>query len=1472
MLARIAGFVGAVIACAAFAGPAQAALITATITGIVLSGHDQGPNGQGAFGPTGDLTGKNFTLVYTFDDTKGTQSIKSNNGVPYYSEIHGSGSSSPGTAGLTIGSGSVNYPIPVQSTLSSDANRDISVSPQGQSVHFNVGIYVTVSLHPESGKLFTNSYDWHSPFSYTYSGYSGKNGNNTFSYILLIPGKGYISAGGTLNAKTITVSGPDRSCKNLGDCSCSATSAGTAEGNPINAGTGNKYQAETDFTGGPATGLSLTRTYNSLDAASSAFGSKWHSTWHRGAIVAAGGGTVTVTRADGRQELFTKNGAGAYVADADVTSVLSAQPTGWKLVTAADTVENYTPAGLLSTITTRAGLVTSLAYDASNRLITVTGPFGHKLTFIYDGSNRVSQMTAPGGGVYNYAYDTASNLASVTNPDASVRRYVYETTTYPNALTGIVDENGIRFATYAYDSQGRAISSQHAGGADLTKVAYNGTASTVTDARGNTHTYTFGTQFNVIKPTALTGTPLPSLGGKAFAYDANGFISSRTDYDGNITTFTHDARGDELSRVEASGTTLARTISATWLSTFHLPSQITEPNRSVAFTYDTHGNALTRKITASALTRSFSYTYSAVGQVLTAADSRGNVTRLAYDAKGGLASVTDALGHVTNITSYDGNGRPLTIVDPNGVTTSMTYDVRGRLTSRTTGTLKTAYAYDKSGNLIKVTLPDNSTLTYSYDSAHRLTGIADALGNHIAYTLDAASNRVKEQAFDPTSTLMRTRSYAYDTVNRLSQSIGAAGQTTAYTYDLQSNLTKIADPLSHTSNYTYDALNRLAHAIDPNGGTTLYGYDANDHLATVTDPRALKTAYTWDGLDDQLQLASPDTGVTARTFDAAGNVATSTDARGKRTTYSYDALNRVTKAAFADGTSTFWLYDVGTNGIGRLGKITDVTGSTAYSYDANGHVTQKKQVIGALTLTTSYGYDSGGRLASVTYPSGKQVVYAYDTAGRVSGVTANAQTLVKSVNYTPFGMVSGWTAGNGAAYRRTIDLDGRITGLALPASDNIALGYDVASRITGLTESGLAARTFGYDALDRLTNYKSGTATQTYTYDADGNRASYVTNGTPPVSLTYTIDKASNRLLGIGGSSTESFTYDATGNTLSHSSPFADFRYDYDARNRLAVSWSGAAGTTQLINGLGQRVGRTGEDAPVFFAYDEAGHLIGQYGSTGGAVAETVWLGDSPVAVLQPAGQFYVAPDHLGAPHQITNSSAQVVWLWDHDPFGNGDPVVTGGFSYSLRFPGQFYDARARLHYNYFRDYDPRTGRYIESDPIGLAGGINTYGYVLQNPIIYTDVSGLIPWLPVFAPGMVQYLSNGAPLPPLIDCPATLAQCENNSDFAKYPGPSNVFHCGYKGFDQTPSSTAPGRQEQECFYTPGGQLVLNACGGSPDDYDAKINAFMHWFHDRGGIFNNSFPNYTDAARAGLALSQTKAYGPYQNLPTYGPYH
>jgi RHS repeat-associated protein len=134
--------------------------------------------------------------------------------------------------------------------------------------------------------------------------------------------------------------------------------------------------------------------------------------------------------------------------------------------------------------------------------------------------------------------------------------------------------------------------------------------------------------------------------------------------------------------------------------------------------------------------------------------------------------------------------------------------------------------------------------------------------------------------------------------------------------------------------------------------------------------------------------------------------------------------------------------------------------------------------------------------------------------------------------------------------------------------------------------------------------------------------------------------------------------------------------------------------------------------------------MMGRYNGDGSLLEETVWLGDLPVAVLAPGAQYFVAPDHLGAPHQITDSGGNVVWLWDHDPFGNGTP--TGTFGYNLRFPGQFYDTQTGLHYNYYRDYDPAKGRYLESDPGGLAGGTNTYAYVSNRPADTVDPSGRI--------------------------------------------------------------------------------------------------------------------------------------------------
>lgn len=148
--------------------------------------------------------------------------------------------------------------------------------------------------------------------------------------------------------------------------------------------------------------------------------------------------------------------------------------------------------------------------------------------------------------------------------------------------------------------------------------------------------------------------------------------------------------------------------------------------------------------------------------------------------------------------------------------------------------------------------------------------------------------------------------------------------------------------------------------------------------------------------------------------------------------------------------------------------------------------------------------------------------------------------------------------------------------------------------------------------------------------------------------------------------------------------------------------------------------------ATSYYVYDESGHVIGEYDQNGNPVQEHIYLGDRPVAVVQNGNATtldYVTTDQLNTPRVVTDSSQTIEWSWTSDPFGNSQP--TGSLTYNLRFPGQYYDAETGHSYNYQRDYDPVTGRYIESDPIGLKGGVNSYRYGYNNPDKYFDNFGL---------------------------------------------------------------------------------------------------------------------------------------------------
>ncbi len=1281
------------------------------------------------------------------------------------------------------------------------------------------------------------------------------------------------SAGGTNNSSDMICNIPDSTT----DQGANQGEQCPMDGNPVNPGTGNKFAEEIDIT--LPGGLSFSRYYNSDSlSGSTQIGLSWRHTYQRSLVINAE--TVTASRTDGKLVYFRLVGSdwtNQIQNSENLTPVDDGNGNiiGWQLTSTDNTVENYDTAGKLLSLSSRDGRTQTLTYDTYNKLATVTDDVGRTLNFTYDGSGRIATLNDPAGGVFTYGYDTDSNLVSVTYPDNKTRTYHYNEQAYtnntdlPHALTGITDEKGIRYATYTYDSTGRAIVTEHAGGADRHALNYVSTSSTeVTDPLNSVYTRNFQTILGVAKST---GQSQPAGSGcsaasSATTFDVNGNVASRADFNGNKTCYAYDlTRNLEIARVEGlasssscpadvvnytpAPSTDERKILTGWHASFRLPVSVTEAGRVTTIAYDTYGNVTQLSIqdTASSETRTWStsYTYHATvpGVIVQRVEDGprtdvSDTTTIDYYApdaactgghfgcRGQVMRITNALGHITDITRYNAHGQPEQIVDANNLTTTLTYDSRQRLVSRVVGTETTTYQYDGVGQLIQLTRPDGSSLTYTYDDAHRLTDITDSLGNAIRYTLDAAGNRTKVDIYDAGSALAQTRQQEFDALSRLWKITGAQSQVTELAYDANGNLKQTTDPLLHTATRQFDALDRLIQANDPMSGQTLQSHDALDQVTQVTDPKGVATSYTTNAFGDVTQEVSQDRGTTNYTYDLAGNQLTKTDARGVVQTTAYDALNRPISQSYTTvtgvpqtGTIT-WTYDTGTNGVGHLTQMSDESGSTSYQYDAHGRITNKTQTVSYnsenFVQTLSYQYNANGQLTSMTYPSGAQITYTYGTDGRPTELRVNGAVLMQNIVYRPFGEPESWSWGNSQVYSRSFDLDGRLTQHPL-GSETQALTYDAASRIINTTNTNTVYnRTYEYDANDRLIRQTDNTTTKLWGYDANSNRTSEQSGATV---YPYTVDANSNRLLSVAGPVAKTYTYDAAGNPQGDGTT----TFTWNAAGRLVQTTISGNTYQYQHNGSGERVKKgLGSNSHTFFMFGPGGQLIGDYlenqatPQTGDWLLqqETVWLGNIPVAVLKQASPtdpmvFYmIHADHLNTPRVITNATGTPIWTWRNlNAFGdntpNEDPDGDSNlFTYNLRFAGQYFDTETNLHYNYFRDYEPATGRYLSSDPIGLAGGLNIYGYVLQNPLAYIDPTGLIVW-PYTDEHRQRNRNNQCPSKPPKE-----KICESRSEgyfdeqgnqwYPDDPRAASIFHGGNNGFRSRDGSGGG----SQCFYDP----------------------------------------------------------------------
>ena len=1189
-------------------------------------------------------------------------------------------------------------------------------------------------------------------------------------------------------------------------CPVENTGPECLEGNPINARTGVKIESATDYSASGKSPLRVKRSYSSSKDDS-------RRGWQFNIVEKAlriSGDYVKLTGRSKSNYLFTcSNTAPSSCGVKKLRGQenyyfgykLSKLVDGYSLTLASGAVELYNLSGQLTLITSSQGSKLTYSYQANN--ITVTDEFNQQITLTTNNDNLVTQATTP-VGTFSYNYDEFNRLITVTKPDSTTIGYRYDEATHSTVqyyqsstqtcagddyltvrdcktlvkdlglLTGKIDENGQRYASWYYDDKQRAYKSEHGTGIDATTINFiseegeagtNGSGEAISLPRVRETISPLGlrTRTTFRSPSAQRAEKVEVfdvsnnlISTESYSYDSYGYEASYIDVNGLNTQYTRYNDGREYRRVENSGTADARTISTSYSGSTNKPTQITTPETRINISYITHNSGLlVSQQTTTDLSiykqRITKFTYNTQGQLETINGPRTDVidvTTFAYNAQGLRNKTTNALGHITQVTEFNAFGKPVTLIDENNTTTTLSYDLMGRLTSMQRAGTTTTFDYDLTGNLVKTIRANGSVLEYEYDVAKRLTAIKDAAGNRIEYSLDAAGNQLSTQVKGNTGTLLQAQQQFFDEFSRLVSITNATSNSTQFDYLANGNLDKTTDALNNPTNNGYDNLQRLAEIHDAENGTTTFGYDNAGRTTSITDATGKATTYTYNGFGELIKQVSPDSGETSFTYDEAGNLASETDARNITVTYQYDALNRLILTAYPDSTENIsFSYDDTTNpigpenkGIGRLTRVDEAAGQRRYVYGELGQLLSETYNIGMKLYSINYQYDSAGQLTGMTYPSGRTLTYALNTDGQITAITTlgsgqnqTSQSLVSNASYLPFGPLSGFSYGNGLVNSYNYDQNYRLTDHTLTGLKNETLSYSAISNIDAISDSLNSNNnvTFGYDKLSRLLT------------SADNNNTD--TNG----DFSFTYDAIGNRQSKLNNNITENYTYLANTHhlekvTINKLVQVPSFDSSFNQARRMASTTYNGVTTQYQYNYRELRVSKTttaNSDVAIHYHYDANGLLIAESDGNGVWLKEYVYFNGQLIAMVdfdngiaQPV--YAVHTDHLGTPTQITNTTGALVWQASFSPFGlatinndvDGDLVdgKSTPVELNIRFPGQYYDVETGLHYNWHRYYDPSVGRYITSDPLGLAAGISTYGYVGGNPISSFDPDGLI--------------------------------------------------------------------------------------------------------------------------------------------------
>jgi len=935
-------------------------------------------------------------------------------------------------------------------------------------------------------------------------------------------------------------------------------------------------------------------------------------------------------------------------------------------------------------------------YNSGNGTV---GPFGRGTSINYN------YFLQGGGDALTYITPIGTRYVFSKNTDSSYTNINYPFLRGAKAYLNADNTRTLRFKdgkTYTFDTNGRLIRETDSNG-NWVSISrnQNGFINGLSDNLGNQVIISLmniqhGAAIYTVISSVAFNTKLV-----AYTYGPNETLTSVTDPEGNLTSYTYEYIYNRLiSIVNKRGVT-----------------QVTNE-------YDSEGRVIRQTHVDGGV---YTFDYNVVGGIVTgtkATRPNGDTRSYRFNNSGYVSEVTDSYGQRRFIERAFGTNEKKSITD-----------ILGR---------KTTYTYDENANIASTTDPAGNITTYEYDLVfNKPTKITDALGNITTMTYDSKGNLIETQTPDSqtttigyntygqpvtiTDTLGNTSSLEYDSRGNLIKTTNSLGNETIMEYDINRRLIWATDPKGNMTDYVYDNLDRVIEVTDGLGNSTDYTYDANGNLKSVTDAKGQTINYNYNSRDKVASMTDQLGHTETYTYDYNDNLVSVTDRKGQITNYTYDKQNRITRTDYSDGSYTAYTYDA----VGRLFYIYDsISGPIEYVYSDTGcsggcsggfadKVIQEITPQGSI----SYAYDAIGRRTTMTVAGQPAVNYTYDANSRLTNLVIASeawQSLSFAFAYDALGRRISTTLPNGVTTNYTYDNGSRLLNIehlnpAQQLLESLTYTIDATGNRTSMNRQSATlplpnpASNINYNQANQMLTFQPSTEpVKNMSYDENGNMTS-ITNGCG--TTTYTWD-ARNRLVGING-----FTSTST-STSTCTSLTASFRYD----------------------ALGRRIEKTINGRTIQYLYD--GLDIVQEIENGQATVNYVRTLniDEPLARIKVDGTIrYYQRDALGSVIALTDETGIVRTSYTYDPFGN--TTISGEASDSpFQYTGRENDGTG-LYYYRARYYSPELQRFISEDPILKPGNPNVpfmlpallknpamlhaYAYVGNNPVNRKDPLGL---------------------------------------------------------------------------------------------------------------------------------------------------